>query len=419
MAGQNLNLVMKVLREAGVNFSCPPESLTSIIEVARKYKLVLDADDEAALEALEIDLGASRPVNPAFNPAINFHPELFVPARRAGKVVNESGESKPLPQAAVLHPWGRIDERLEAGMKAHVPIDWRETDWAPKTAPPPADTRAWEIWVEGITKAISTTLWPRFDRKHPNCWDTAEVADLLEADFTVLSVLHENLELPIEGRYPSQVMHSSLFVEEDDGITPFGSTYTKYDPELTDVFYSEMPRIFAGGMADKVGTLDLQLKKRFQRPRAHQVAFLQNRHDFSYRWARTGNTPSMVSGHCLQSSIGGATGWVTLKGKLGKADGASDIYRQFVVDVGDRRVFAGVHYPSDNLASWYVAMRLIPRVFLDSEKEAEPRTFLWSAIKEKSLVYQAIALHANKKKGKESPYVSMLKMIEGLVGEGG
>jgi hypothetical protein len=99
------------------------------------------------------------------------------------------------------------------------------------------------------------------------------------------------------------------------------------------------------------------------------------------------------------------------------AQGADDVFRQFVIDVGDRRVFAGVHYPSDNLASWYVAMRLIPRVFLADEKIYEPRKFLWNAI-QRSLVYKAMVAHTTSGAG-ASPYEAMLTSIKVLAGAGG
>ncbi len=63
--------------------------------------------------------------------------------------------------------------------------------------------------------------------------------------------------------------------------------------------------------------------------------------------------------------------------------------QQFAVDIGDRRVFAGVHYPSDNISSWYAALRIIPHIF-DGQSAA---TFLWTAITTKSLVYGALLEH--------------------------
>ena len=54
------------------------------------------------------------------------------------------------------------------------------------------------------------------------------------------------------------------------------------------------------------------------------------------------------------------------------------------VDMGDRRVFAGVHYPSDNLLSWFVALSVIPCVARDEKKVTD---FVVDAVRT-SLVYQ-------------------------------
>ena len=61
-------------------------------------------------------------------------------------------------------------------------------------------------------------------------------------------------------------------------------------------------------------------------------------------------------------------------------------YGQYAVDFGDRRVFAGVHYPSDNLASWVAVLRLIPWVF--SQNGGFLVDFIRTAIIEQSAVYR-------------------------------
>jgi len=89
-----------------------------------------------------------------------------------------------------------------------------------------------------------------------------------------------------------------------------------------------------------------------------------------------------------------------------------DKLRQFTVDIGDRRVFAGVHYPSDNLSSWYTALKLIPHVFTEPT-DAWVRDFLWKAIDLRSIVFGAIknhiAAHPN-----DSPYRDAVAAIRKL-----
>jgi hypothetical protein len=87
--------------------------------------------------------------------------------------------------------------------------------------------------------------------------------------------------------------------------------------------------------------------------------------------------------------------------------------RRFLIDTGDRRVFAGLHYPSDNVGSWFVAMRLCRHVY--GEHAEEVRLGLWEAIRTHSVVYQAIldaSGSANGGKEKASPYAMLLQRLE-------
>jgi hypothetical protein len=63
----------------------------------------------------------------------------------------------------------------------------------------------------------------------------------------------------------------------------------------------------------------------------------------------------------------------------------TDAFRQYLVDPGDRRVMAGVHYPFDNIASWLMIFLAIPYVRNQGAKEE-----FWQAIG-KSKVYRLMA----------------------------
>ena len=67
----------------------------------------------------------------------------------------------------------------------------------------------------------------------------------------------------------------------------------------------------------------------------------------------------------------------------------------FGMDHGDRRVFAGVHYPSDNLASWAIASDLISRIFNYADIISP---FLKDAISKRSAVFHLINTHYTKQK---------------------
>ena len=60
---------------------------------------------------------------------------------------------------------------------------------------------------------------------------------------------------------------------------------------------------------------------------------------------------------------------------------------QLAVDIGDRRVFAGIHYPSDAIASWIVVKTLADHVFRNSEVKG----LLLEAIKTRSEVYAKLS----------------------------
>ena len=80
--------------------------------------------------------------------------------------------------------------------------------------------------------------------------------------------------------------------------------------------------------------------------------------------------------------------------------------QQYAVDMGDRRVFAGVHYPSDNLSSWLMVMRVANHVFVRSEVKAK----LWQAISERSRVYRRIREESLTESG--AVYIPALEALE-------
>jgi len=75
----------------------------------------------------------------------------------------------------------------------------------------------------------------------------------------------------------------------------------------------------------------------------------------------TGTHPSLISGHSIQGILLSRMVlefWLQNNEieKFDKNDIQIKSLAQYAVNFGDRRVFAGVHYPSDNNASWFVAL---------------------------------------------------------------
>ena len=128
---------------------------------------------------------------------------------------------------------------------------------------------------------------------------------------------------------------------------------------------------------------------------------------FTYQDARTAVTPSMISGHCFETIMGGAAAYCRAI-DAGLGSDTIDALARHTVDVGDRRVFAGVHYPSDNLSSWLTALLLMPIVCPDPKAP----TWAWNAISSHSRVYQVIS--ANTQDGSaHAPSLDLLRRIGG------
>ena len=291
-----------------------------------------------------------------------------------------------------LPPWGRLDDALLAEIsRRRIPRDWRPLKGGAR------NLANWHRWRNDVAEEIGRLLWPIY-RPGGSAWYGRKIAALFEADFRLLAGLYLMLEKPVIAG--STATHEYFFGKEDDERIAFGTGYERYDPTLSQELRDRIVGSFNAGIVNKVASLDLQLKQFFQRPRAYQVALIQGRTAFRHRVARSANTPSLVSGHCLEASLGGCKAFADLSRHL--SPNSLVILEQFTVDIGDRRVFAGVHYPSDSLSSWFTALRLIPHVFAPRRAPAV-KQFLWGAISSKSAVFSAVERHVTAN-GRSSPY---------------
>lgn len=183
-----------------------------------------------------------------------------------------------------------------------------------------------------------------------------------------------------------------------------GSNYLAYDPEFDikkfeDLFWGRM-----GSIQPPIW----DIKQHFQRPRPWTAATTLGVDGF--RWivaggdfvTHTGVHPSLLSGHCLQGILGGCSVYDALLDSGETLDGTrSRAIQKYMVDWGDRRVFAGVHYMTDNIASWTLARRLIPHLFHNAKQVEE---FAVQAITRHSRVFADIIAHFDK----ASPALHML-----------
>jgi hypothetical protein len=275
--------------------------------------------------------------------------------------------------------------------------------WQPRAA---GNTeQQWRQWRDSLVQELASLLWPTYDQAR-GTWSQPPNPALMDADFRLLESLHVHLDEPIRGRAAVETKHRVFFDEEDDDYILFGHKYDRYDPALPRYLRDELTTIFWNGYDRKLGSLHFELKQAFQRPRPYQVAFIQNR-SFQHLRSRLAATPSLVSGHCLQGCLAGVSAYLLFGASVDFA--SVEVLGQFTVDVGDRRVFAGVHYPSDNLSSWYTALKLLPHVVNDAVLPSA-RSFLWDAINSQSVVFQAI--RADVDADSKSPYKATVAALE-------
>lgn len=128
----------------------------------------------------------------------------------------------------------------------------------------------------------------------------------------------------------------------------------------------------------------LPSKREMQRPRPHQVASMKGI-KFTRYSAPGAVTSALPSGHAIQGMMGVVSAVVELRPYF-KFDAAMlSRLRQYAVDVGDRRVFAGVHFPTDNLASWCLALSLCRHLY--GAEAGFAQQFMAQAITAHSVVY--------------------------------
>lgn len=285
----------------------------------------------------------------------------------------------------------------------------------------PSNSRPMESWTKGeaefqnfidqIGQEIEDSVWPTFNPTSKS-WQGLSTKFAEEASRSEIEVCMDQLQgKKILSKIPNSPgtkttygskSHKWHYEVEDfiESRPPGTATQMEMNgstfPTANYCFYDEtadplsMKSHFISNFRKKYqGTF--QLKLRFRRPRPQQVAFINGHYDFQYHQARsythTGNHPSLISGHCAQGLLlmGGYLEDKLKNTPLEEMD--IEALSQYAADFGDRRVFAGVHYPSDNVCSWIMCLRLAKEVFDDAELI---QYMFLKAITEKSHVYRMI-----------------------------
>ena len=206
---------------------------------------------------------------------------------------------------------------------------------------------------------------------------------LTRIDLKLCHALHPHLEDIVPG---TTITNRSMFETEDpSGGTPgtLIAAYSSFPYRIAE----KIPRIMAASLDAKAAPAAPQLKSIIERPRPYQTALLLGISNYLWLRATSADSPSMVCGHCYEGAqmVGGLMERLLAEGE-DLNDSQWEALQQYAVDMGDRRVMAGVHYPSDNLSSWLMVMRLANHVFAYQEVKVR----LWHAISQQSQVFRAV-----------------------------
>jgi len=276
----------------------------------------------------------------------------------------------------------------------------------------------WENFISTTTSQISDHLWPKFNKDTVD-WSGDAADQCVDATEKEIEIMIEEFqkykktndgfssilqEIPNTGSEPGDHYnfdHMFHFQAEDSirkeigkhsGEEIFashtqGANFISYCPDIdVSTFHNQ----FYGDRGRKLKGL-FDYKDTFQRPRPYQTAMIFGRPEFvthiGKRGVHTGVTPSLISGHCLQGILLSCKVLEIWINNGASNNDCKDKLAQYAVDYGDRRVFAGVHYPIDNISSWIIALQIIPHIYKHHEEILE---FAKGAITEKSYVYEVI-----------------------------
>lgn len=320
-----------------------------------------------------------------------------------------------------FQPWGQMRRsQLDLIIPPRVPTDFRL-----RVSEDPKDREGvWTGWRTATLGEIKEILWPEYKPESQE-WEGASIAmmePLTIADHEVMAKIQSDqggleFERPVRSpvRSAAAPIQRDLFVLEDK--ERFGEAYSHYDKTLPQELSVEtINGLRNQAMLSKVSSVSSQFKFFLQRPRPYQTAVTLQRADFKYLFAESADTPSMCSGHCLQGilAVGGILERILTDNAFEQVRASPHSLTalcQWAVDLGDRRVMAGVHYPSDNLASWLIFLRLADRVYFHQDV----KLMLWNAIKSQSYVYSQIEKASSQAKSKH-PYQDALNKLKEAAG---
>jgi hypothetical protein len=274
-------------------------------------------------------------------------------------------------KAGIL-PFGYMPDNFNEALSGPPPTAWR-------TGAEPFDS-----WIERILVTIQDEAWPVWNptlRK----WEGRSVStgiELSKADLDSMAVLSRHFREPSR---QDKRDNNWWFWKEDD-LFPQVTLKERFKEILgggDDLNEKREATFASGGTARFNGSLSWILKDRLQRPRPHQMAHWLRLARPAFKLAWSAWSPSAICGHGYQGLMACLNVYLAEQWTPSQEKGLQEL----AADIGDRRVFAGVHFPSDNVLSWWVAFNAIGCLSADAGEKARMTDFTAAAV-ESSRVYQ-------------------------------
>lgn len=213
----------------------------------------------------------------------------------------------------------------------------------------------YEGWVSAEAQLLADTAWPVWHRGSGKWVGKARDAALAltRADMGLMVALGER-HFRVNSRHRGGRNTHEFWFNLEDNL--FGNWPERYAAAFSgsSMTLDDLAAAFgSGGTGLFCGSIHWILKDELQRPRPHQFAawLATPRPAVQRSWSAW--SPSAICGHAFQALMG----CCCVHGRNFPLSPADELeLLRFAVDMGDRRVYAAVHYPSDNAMSWRVAL---------------------------------------------------------------
>ena len=187
---------------------------------------------------------------------------------------------------------------------------------------------------------------------------------------SIEKLTNDKIKCAITKSYP--ITHYEFFKYEDFDTFNWAVYYKYISDKYVKKFNTNPPSYsLINKNLSIFNKLILETKMAFNRLRPLQTSFIERIPIKTYI-TYAGQTPAIPSGHSSQGFLFGALAYYNFKkyfDSLSKTDFEYELYLLVRVskDTGHRRIMAGVHYPSDMLASWILFGHILKYLKIDDK----------------------------------------------------